>query len=247
VSETPSAAERNSKSKKRHSPWRKRRKRIARAIGAPLVRHVGPLVVRMYAKTWRHRITADDPDHIKRLKETGALAVIWHGRGFSLIPLFRGMQASILVSHSRDGQIMGDMLKGFGFDTIQGSSSRGGARAMREMVGALKSGRTICFTPDGPRGPMHFMSPAVALISRSTGFPVIPVGLGVDRAWRLNNWDRYTIPKPFAKLVSHIGEPIQVPRKVTEEEQAEWSERIRQALLDAELRAFKEVGAEPDW
>lgn len=142
---------------------------------------------------------------------------------------------------------MGDMLKGFGFDTIQGSSSRGGARAMREMVGALKSGRTICFTPDGPRGPMHFMSPAVALISRSTGFPVIPVGLGVDRAWRLNNWDRYTIPKPFAKLVSHIGEPIQVPRKVTEEEQAEWSERIRQALLDAELRAFKEVGAEPDW
>jgi len=201
----------------------------------------------MYSRTWRCRFTADHPDHVKALRETGGLAVLWHGRGFSLIPLFRGMRASILVSHSRDGQIMGDMLEGFGFQTIQGSSSKGGARAMREMLGILKTGRTICFTPDGPRGPLHSVGPAVAFISRSTGFPVIPVGLGVDRAWHMNNWDSYTIPKPFAKIVSHIGEPIQVPRKVTPEEAEEWGERIRQALLDAELRAFKEVGAEPDW
>ncbi|MCP5020991.1 MAG: lysophospholipid acyltransferase family protein [bacterium] len=230
-----------------HRPWRKRRKRFFRAIGTPIVKHLGPLLMKVYSKTWRYSVTADDPEHLKALRDSGGLAILWHGRGFSLIPLFRGMNASILVSHSRDGQIMGDMLNGFGFETIQGSSSKGGARAMREMIRVLKTGRTICFTPDGPQGPQHFMSPAVAFISRSTGFPVIPVGLGVDRAWHANNWDSYTVPKPFAKVVGHIGPPIQVPRELSDEEQGEWSERIRQALLDAETRAFEKVGAEPDW
>ncbi len=213
----------------------------------PIVRHLGPLLISGYARTWRYRVAADDPEHIKALRESGGLAILWHGRGFSMIPLFRGARASILVSFSPDGQIMGDMLSGFGFEIIQGSSSKGGVQAIREMLRVLKTGRTICFTPDGPRGPMHYMSPTVAFISRSTGFPVIPVGLGVDRAWHSSNWDNYTVPKPFSKVVGFVGAPIQVPRKVTEQEQEEWSERIRQALLDAETRAFEEVGAEPDW
>ena len=232
---------------KPHTPWRRFKKRIWRGVGAPFVRYLGPIFLRVYSKTWRDRISTDDPSHLKLLQEEGCLAVLWHGRGLSCIPLFRGTKASILVSHSRDGQIMGDMLRGFGFDTIEGSSSKGGARAMREMLETLKGGRTICLTPDGPRGPMHSVGAGIAFLSRSTGFPILPVGLGIRGAWHLNNWDRYTIPKPFAKLVTHIGAPLQVPRKVTEEEQAQWAERIRQALMDAETRAFKELGQEPDW
>ena len=240
VSESPSLA-------KRHTPWRRFKKRVWRGVGTPFVRYMGPWFLKGYAKTWRHRIHADDPENIKVLKEHGCLAVLWHGRGLSCIPLFRGTKASILVSHSRDGQIMGDMLRGFGFDTIEGSSSKGGARAMREMLDVLGQGQTICLTPDGPRGPMHSVGPAIAFLSRSTGFPIVPVGLGVNRAWHLNNWDRYTIPKPFSKLVTFVGEPLQVPRKVTPEEQASWSTRIQEALLSAERRAFEELGMEPDW
>ena len=197
--------------------------------------------------TWRHRVVSADPAHIDTLMEKGCLAVLWHGRGLSCIPLFRGARASILVSHSRDGQIMGDMLRGFGFDTIQGSSSKGGARAMRAMLELLSNGRTICLTPDGPRGPKHSVGPGIAFISRSTGFPIVPVGLGVNRAWRLNNWDHYTIPKPFARLVSYVGAPLQVPRKIDPEEQAAWAEKIREALLEAERAAFAELNLEPDW
>jgi len=240
LSESPLAA-------KRHTPWRRFKKRVWRGVGAPFVKHLGPIFLRVYSKTWRHRVQAESQEHIDVLRDRGCLAVLWHGRGLSCIPLFKGTRASILVSQSRDGQIMGDMLRGFGFDTIEGSSSRGGARAMRAMLEVLSSGRTICLTPDGPRGPMHNVGPAIAFISRSTGFPVVPVGLGIDRAWHLNNWDRYTIPKPFARLVSFVGAPIQVPREMGDGGQEYWSATIRKALLDAERRAFGELGLEPDW
>ncbi|MEZ6019387.1 MAG: lysophospholipid acyltransferase family protein [Planctomycetota bacterium] len=222
-------------------------KRVWRGLGTPFVRYFGPIFLRIYSKTWRYRVLSDDPEHLAVLQERGCLAVLWHGRGLSCIPLFRGTQASILVSQSKDGQIMGDMLRGFGFETIDGSKSAGGTEAIRKLIGILKGGRTICLTPDGPRGPKHKVGPGAVLLSRSTRFPILPVGLGVNRAWHLNNWDSYTIPKPFAKVVSFVGAPIQVPRKLEEAEEAEWEERIREALMDAERRAFAELGLEPDW
>ena len=139
------------------------------------------------------------------------------------------------------------ILAKLGYEIIRGSSSQQGVRALREMLACLEGGKHVAITPDGPRGPMHSMSPGAAFLSRATGTPVLPIGFGLDRARRLDTWDRYTLPRRGARLVSCCGEPIQVPREASGEALAGYSSRIRTAIRDAERRAFAHLELEPDW
>ena len=154
---------------------------------------------------------------------------------------------AVLVSPSGDGEITERMLRAFGYRVFRGSSSAGGARAVREMLGELRAGGVVVITPDGPRGPRHAMNPGVAWMARATGFPVVPVGMVANRAWHLTSWDSFTIPKPFARVCIIFGEPIQVAREVTEAELEAATELIREHMLAGERRALAHVGASEDW
>ena len=220
-------------------------KRLRRKVARPAARYVAPLLWRMYSLLWRNRVVYETDEARSLLKNGGALSLLWHGRGATTIPLFRGTRASILVSLSRDGQVMEELLKGFGFDIIHGSSSKGGTQAIRELRKQLGGGRTVCLSPDGPRGPNHSVAKGVPYLGRATGAPILPVGIAPSRAWRLNNWDRYTIPKPFAKVVAYVGAPLRVERRSDESDEA-CAARIRAALMHAEEQAAKALGQEPD-
>jgi lysophospholipid acyltransferase (LPLAT)-like uncharacterized protein len=151
-----------------------------------------------------------------------------------------------LVSRSGDGDLTESLLRGFGYGVIRGSSSRGGARALREMLDALRAGSVLIITPDGPRGPMHSMSPGLVWMARATGYAVVPCGFVCNRAWRLQSWDRFTIPKPFARLAFVFGKPIRIPRHATNPELEALSLAIGEALLAAERRGFELLGMEPE-
>lgn len=221
---------------------RQRRRRIAK----PLVCYLGAPLLRLYSCLWRKRLVYES-DAAREAVQTGCLALLWHGRGLSLVPLFRGHRATILVSPGDDGQLIADLLESWGFETISGSTRHGASTALREMLRVLRRGRNIVVTPDGPPGPAHTVTSAMAFLSRGTGYPIVPLGMGIHRAWRLSSYDRYTIPKPFARVTSFVGDPVQVPKEARgEEAQAEWTETIRQALLRAEERAFNELGIPPD-
>jgi lysophospholipid acyltransferase (LPLAT)-like uncharacterized protein len=114
------------------------------------------------------------------------------------------------------------------------------------MLGALHAGSTVVVTPDGPRGPRHSMNPGVAWMARATGYAVLPTGFAVDRAWHLASWDRYTIPKPYARVVLAYGEPVFVAREATPTEQEEATARIQSEILRAETEAFHVLGRESD-
>ena len=139
------------------------------------------------------------------------------------------------------------ILKRLGYEIIRGSSSRGGVRALREMLACLERGKHVALTPDGPRGPMHSMSPGAAFMSRATGVPVLPIGFGITRARRLDTWDQYTLPRLGSRLVTSCEEPIQVPREASGDALAEYSTRIRAAIRKAEREAFAHLDLEPDW
>src|SRR6185436_8641392 len=116
----------------------------------------------------------------------GCMVAIWHGRMLLGVECARRSAWSVLVSPSGDGDISERMLQTFGYRVVRGSSSRGGARALREMLELLNGGSVIVLTPDGPRGPRHGMNPGLAWMSRATGFPVVPVGMVSNRAWHLS-------------------------------------------------------------
>jgi hypothetical protein len=92
------------------------------------------------------------------------------------------------------------VVRAFGLETVRGSTSRGGARALLELVATLRRGRDVAVTPDGPRGPRHEFAPGALVAAQRAGAAVIGVAAHVDRAWRLRSWDAFEIPKPFARI-----------------------------------------------
>jgi lysophospholipid acyltransferase (LPLAT)-like uncharacterized protein len=172
---------------------------------------------------------------------------MWHGR--MMLPLAHHARQGIqvLVSPSRDGDVSEEMLRRFGYAVVRGSSSRGGARALREMLAVLRAGASLVITPDGPRGPRHSMNLGVAWMGRATGFPIVPCGFAYDRAWLLDSWDRFTVPKWRARVAFVFGAPISVTRDGGDEELERATEAVRSAMLDAERRGFAALGREPDW
>ena len=132
-------------------------------------------------------------------------------------------QISVLVSEHGDGEIIARILSDFGFRLVRGSSSRGAARALIAVDRELEAGHDVGITPDGPRGPRHSVAPGALLAAHRAGVCLMPLAASASAYWQLGSWDRFMIPKPFAKGIMIFGEPRYVPADASEEE----VERIR--------------------
>lgn len=172
---------------------------------------------------------------------------LWHGRMLLGLPSHAHTGWHVLVSRSGDGDVSQELLKGFGYKIIRGSSSRGGASAVQAMLAAMRAGSVVIVTPDGPRGPRHSTNDGLAWMARATGFPIIPCGVACDRAWRAASWDRFTIPKLGAHIVIEYGTPVPVDAATPDEELCLATEAVRKEMLRVEEHAFRELGLEPDW
>ena len=137
---------------------------------------------------------------------------LWHGRLLLLPCLYGGRGAHTLTSRSRDGEVVARWIRRFGLVPVRGSSSRGGGEALRVLTRALRSGHEVVVVPDGPRGPREVLKPGVIALARLSGAPIVPVAVGASREWRLRSWDEFRIPRPFARCVVRVGEPINVSR-----------------------------------
>jgi lysophospholipid acyltransferase (LPLAT)-like uncharacterized protein len=127
----------------------------------------------------------------------------------------RGFKACFLVSGSVDGDVPERVARAWGAEVIRGSANQSGALALRDQQRMMKDGYSIVTTADGPRGPQHEFKAGTVLMARVAGVPILPIGCAADRAWYLEKrWDRFMIPKPFARIVIAIGEPVAVPRSV---------------------------------
>ena len=175
------------------------------------------------------------------------LATLWHGRMVVAMPFAAGSRMSVLVSPSADGRLVPPILERFGYSWVLGSSNKNPARAAREMLERLRAGGRIVITPDGPRGPRHSTNPGPAWMARETGFPILPVGFATDRAWRLESWDRFTIPKWRARIVVSYAEPLEVGSDASDEELARVTEEMKRRMIAAEEDAFRHLGVAPDW
>lgn len=172
----------------------------------------------------------------------GSILVTWHGR--SLIPanVFRGRGYWALISLSRDGEVQNHVFRRFGFQTIRGSTGRGGVKGALQMARRVKEGGVLTFTPDGPRGPTHKVQPGVILMAEKSGVPVVPIGVSASRRWLLGSWDSYMIPKPFSRAYMILGDPIYVPPKLSEADRAEFCVRIEHAINRLEKEAERRAG-----
>jgi lysophospholipid acyltransferase (LPLAT)-like uncharacterized protein len=162
------------------------------------------------------------------------LLAFWHRHLLLMRYAYRGRRMTVLVSRSRDGELISRVLAHLGVATSRGSSSRGGALGLRDLLRTARSGSDIAVTPDGPRGPLREVQPGIVLAAAASGLPVIPVALAASRARLLSSWDRMLVPLPGSRVEVVYGDPLRLPRAAVPEE---WAPRIRSALLAVEDRA----------
>ena len=168
----------------------------------------GSLFLRLLAATWRfERVWA--PDYARALQAGEKFVyVFWHS---GLLPLTMdrvGEGIAVLVSQHRDGELVARLLERLGYVTARGSSTRGGDAGVRELLAWAERGRHLAVTPDGPRGPVEQAKDGAVYVATRTGLRVVPIGMGVRQAWRLKSWDRFRVPRPFARIAVTYGPPV---------------------------------------
>jgi lysophospholipid acyltransferase (LPLAT)-like uncharacterized protein len=171
-----------------------------RRLRTALAGRLGWWLVRLLGLTWRVRLEGDDVRARAKAGGRSAVLALWHGELLPLVWYHRGQDIAALISTHADGEVIARIVESLGYRPIRGSTSRGGARALLEAVGELEGGRDVAFTTDGPRGPRRVSAPGVGVAAAKAGAPVVCIGAVVDRAWRLRSWDRFVIPKPFARV-----------------------------------------------
>lgn len=176
------------------------------------VERLGPHLFRGLCSTLSYAIDGAETPDAGRVGEP-VVFVTWHGRLLPLLYLYRGRNIVMLVSQHRDGEYLTRLARGLGYDAVRGSSTRGGYPALRELVRRLRSGRSVAITPDGPQGPREVFKPGALQAARMTGAPVIPVMAGTDRAWWIEGWDRFLVPRPFARIRVAVGDPVAIARE----------------------------------
>jgi lysophospholipid acyltransferase (LPLAT)-like uncharacterized protein len=144
----------------------------------------------------------------------------------------RGHDVIVLVSQHRDGEYITQTIHRLGYDTVRGSTTRGGFRSLLEMANLARTGRRVAITPDGPRGPRHQVQPGAILIAQRSGVPILPMACATWPQRQLGSWDRFEIPAPFARMVLGFGPALQLPGDRNSEQLVqEWSPRLREGIL----------------
>lgn len=177
--------------------------------------------------------------------QRGALFVCWHDHTLLPLHLFRRRNIGVMMSRSRAGQMQAAFWRLYGWPTIWGSTrKREGIQALREALRMLRSGQSVAFTPDGPKGPRHRAQPGVVYLASNAHSVIIPVGVAADAFWQLPTWDRYLIPRPFARVHLHLGEPLLVPPEIPKAEMPLWQARVESEINRAVQFSRDKLGLE---
>jgi lysophospholipid acyltransferase (LPLAT)-like uncharacterized protein len=148
-----------------------------------------------------------------------------------------------MISRHADGEAIARVARRLGHGTVRGSTTRGGAAALHDAVLALRGGRSAAFTPDGPRGPFEVAQSGAVYAASRGGVPLVPVGVGVRRAWVFGSWDRFLVPRPFTAVALAWGEPLHPPADLDGEALEAFRARFEAALREATARAERLAGA----
>ena len=215
--------------------WIKRAQVAATAgVGYPLVNALG------HTLRWR----VEGLQHLEAIHASGRQPVMgfWHGRILPATFYFRRRGIVVITSENFDGEWIARIIERFGYGTARGSTSRGGLKAMLQLVRAMERGKPAGFTLDGPRGPARVAQPGALWLARTTGNPVLPFHLEASRAWTLGSWDRTEIPKPLSTVALVVGAPMEIAADATDAEIEVYRTDLEATLHALEKRALAILG-----
>lgn len=207
-------------------------------LGQWLLLNVAPFlaagIIRLLALLQRTETIGAEAVRERWQQEQPVILAFWHDQLLLMSQGYEGAGAQLLISASRDGELIARTMSYLGQRAVRGSSSRGGSAAFKQLLRLAKEPYDLVLTPDGPRGPRHQLKQGVVQLARLSGRPVVPMALACSRGHRFASWDRFLLPYPFGRLVYAYGEPLYCDRQ---EDPEQFRLRLEQALHENQHRA----------
>lgn len=182
--------------------------------------------------TCRVRYINSDVLKERRKKQQPFILTFWHDNVIVSHWCFKYQNVSVMVSKSKDGQIISQCSKHFGIGSVVGSTSSGATRATRQMLKLLRKNKSVAITPDGPRGPRYQLQPGALWIAALSKQPLIPYHIESTKQWQFNSWDRIKLPKPFSTVYVRIDSPYHVDRALLDSEPDTVIAEFEKIMLD---------------
>jgi len=201
------------------------------------------LFVRLLNQTLRFSQEGIEPCLALRAQGKNVVAAFWHDELYPLIHLHRDQGIVAVLSQSRDGEFLSQIMTRFGFKLARGSSRRGGVAA---LVAARKQMREhnadIVFTVDGPRGPRHKVKEGAIYLAAKSGAPLVPIRVFMSRTYVFRKaWDQFQLPLPGAHCRVVYGQPYHIPKVQTPENFQASLQTNLQASLQAECVRLEQI------
>jgi len=218
----------------RSSRWKRAQVAAIAGLGYPLINALG------HTLRWR----VEGLHCLDAIVASGRQPVMafWHGRIFPATYYFRRRGIVVITSENFDGEWIARIIERFGYGTARGSTTRGGRKAILQLVRDMEQGRPAGFTLDGPRGPARVAQPGAIWLARATGNPVLPFHLEASSHWTTGSWDRTQIPKPFSTVALAVGEPLEVSKNAADEQLDAARRELERRLVALESRALAMLG-----
>jgi lysophospholipid acyltransferase (LPLAT)-like uncharacterized protein len=213
-----------------------------------LIRVLGYLVawvVRLWVGTVRYRYRCIGPDVDPRRRDLTEryIYAFWHEN--MLLPAchYGRPDIRVLISKHADGELIAQACRHLGFGLVRGSTTRHGAEALLQMLQLAQTGH-LAITPDGPQGPRRRVQPGLIFLAARTGLPIVAIGVGYWRPWRMKSWDRFALPRPWSRAVCVTAPPIRVARDPNRVALEAERQRVEETLAwaTAEAEHWAETG-----
>jgi len=204
-------------------------KKISRYLALIIVPLLGSLLIRLISLTNKKVFHAPES-----LGDEPFIMACWHGEllltPYAYTRYKKNPKVKLLISEHFDGNLIAKTLNNFGFETIRGSSTRGGAKALIASIKELKNGYDLGITPDGPKGPRHDVSDGIIVMAQKAKAKITLVEIKPTSFWQLSSWDKFVIPKPFGTIHYYISDLIDISELEFEEART----LIKEGLLSHE-------------
>lgn len=188
-------------------------------------------------------------EHLEKAaaRRGGIIYAFWHNTMLPMAYLLRDKGINIMVSRSKDGEIISRTVSRLGAAPVRGSTKKRGAEAVVKIIRRIKEGHDAAITPDGPQGPRHRAQPGAAYIAAKTSSPVMPVAFACSRKITLKSWDGFIIPAPFTRAVVVYGEPVYAAAKdPIDDKTMEIENSLNKTTAEAEARLRKTKNRKAD-
>jgi hypothetical protein len=204
-----------------------------------LIPYGGLLLVKALSATYRVRLYDPENEQTVLDRHQSLIYASWHQRFFPGITFFSSRKPiAIMISQSRDGEMVARVVDILGWRSVRGSSTRGGVAALKRLKDLARAGYKIGHIVDGPKGPFGYVKPGLLRIAQVAGMPVVPTITSAQKKWVFNSWDRFMVPKPFSRVIIRFGDAIDVPAELDggafEQKRVSIEQRLKELYEDTD-------------